>query len=679
MKARSKLVSFSLGILFPFIASAQDATQTTPRPTLETVVVTATKTEEKLSDIPYSVIVLDSIDIEEAPAGDLGELIADEPGLDWRTYGDYGGAAESIQIRGMESKEVLIMLNGVSLNSPSLGSADIGGLPLNGIERVEITKGTGSSLYGSGATAGTVNLITKGPRRDQPTLNLKKGVGSYNTSKLAVEQGMFVFEDFGYFLTASRRETDGQRANSDLDQKNSSLKLVYDKGAIFNLTAYGFDLNRKFGNPGVQPPSDTTPYYINDVKFYDNEAASLLNWGENKDKYLILEARSQLNPALKIRLKRYNSDMESVDSTRYLYNAGAGSKTWVINEVNGTEGNIELTPSDSLKLLIGMDKKKYNWKYRKVGLDTNGDETTLESAVSQSVETSGFFGEIQYRMSHKVKTLFGARREDHSVFGAETSPNFGIIFDLKKKKTLKITHGRHFNAPTLNDLFWPEDEYLRGNPDLRPQTGWHSDITLTRGTSKSELFVSLTYFQWNVDDKIVWAPNENYLDQSGDEKSTPINLDKRYGRGWEATFNYNPTYSFGLAVCYTYTEAEDKTQTVTRGAMYTPEHRLKTSLSYRSGFGLKAKATFRYVSERDYYRSETDTIPTDTLEAYVIADLKLQQRIRENWLISFRINNFFDASYNTYMGFFTYGDETTIYSQYPGSGRSVALEISYKY
>ena len=122
--------------------------------TMEEIVVTATKTKEKRKNIPNAVIIMDEIDIQESPANSLGELLANELGIDWRTYGNYEGAAQEIHIRGMGGDATQVFVNGVSVSSPSLGTADVAKISLNSIERIEVVKGSGSLLYGSGAMDG---------------------------------------------------------------------------------------------------------------------------------------------------------------------------------------------------------------------------------------------------------------------------------------------------------------------------------------------------------------------------------------------------------------------------------------------------------------------------------------------------------------------------------------------
>ena len=233
MKKTTLLLGFTALLGFPGLCLAEnEQTNRKAVDTLDEVVVSATKTEEKRKDVSNSMIVVDEMDIEESPAKTLGELLANEPGLDWRTRGDYGGAAGEIHIRGMSGNATQIRVNGVTVNSPSLGVADVNKIPLNSIERIEVVKGSGSVLYGSGAMGGTINIITKRPEREEIDLKASAGYGSQSTYGLAAEQGMFAVGDFGYYLTANRYRTLGFRSNSDLSHNDASINLVLDKGDI---------------------------------------------------------------------------------------------------------------------------------------------------------------------------------------------------------------------------------------------------------------------------------------------------------------------------------------------------------------------------------------------------------------------------------------------------------------
>ncbi len=148
-------------MIFPVISMAEEKSDQEKIKTLDEVVVTATKTEETRKDVPNSVILYDQYDIQDAPAISIGEMMANDPGIDWRTQGDSGGASQTIHIRGMSGNATQVYINGVNINSPSLGLAEVGRLPVNNIGNIEVVKGSGSLLYGTGAMGGTVNISQK--------------------------------------------------------------------------------------------------------------------------------------------------------------------------------------------------------------------------------------------------------------------------------------------------------------------------------------------------------------------------------------------------------------------------------------------------------------------------------------------------------------------------------------
>ena len=157
-----------IGLALPLsLPASAGETESEGLTVLDEIVVTATKTEEKRKDVPNAVILKDAMDIKDSAATSLGDLLGNEMGIDWRTYGDYGGALQYIQIRGMDEDGTQVRVNGFNIAPPSSGSLNIATVPLNNIERIEVVKGSGSLLYGTGAMAGTVNIITKSPRREK--------------------------------------------------------------------------------------------------------------------------------------------------------------------------------------------------------------------------------------------------------------------------------------------------------------------------------------------------------------------------------------------------------------------------------------------------------------------------------------------------------------------------------
>ncbi|NVL89645.1 MAG: TonB-dependent receptor [Desulfobacterales bacterium] len=647
---------------------------------MDEVIVTATKTTEKRKDIPNAVILMDEADIQASPAKSLGEILANELGIDWRTRGNYGGASQEIHIRGMGGDATHVFVNGVSVNSPSLGTADLGRIPLNNIERIEVVKGSGSLLYGSGAMGGTINIITKRPKRDKIDAKVSAGYGSQDTCLVSAEHGgMFTFGDLGYYLTANQRKSDGFRDNSDLTHQDVSLNLVLDKGDHLDISLYGDYIDREYGRPGVEPPPGTQDYYINEVIFYNSDVASLIDHGTDEDGHVVLQIKSKPVEWLSLNFRGDYTCLENYNYDRY-HSSGKGKKTWTINEVTGIEGNIEIKPFEGANFLLGAEYKDYDWKNENVDLDTNGAEVAgTRSKTKADLHTKGIFAEIQYRPCKYFKALAGIRHEDHSTFGYEDLPRFGLIVNPLKNTVLKFSRGKHFKAPTPNDLFWPYEDWgwgmgAEGNPNLKPETGWHADATAEQTFFDEKVFITLSCFKWNIDDKISWVPDSNFFYR-------PQNLDSYEADGWELGTKIGPFYNLILALSYTNTDAEEtKKGGARRQARYTPDDQFKGSLTYWTELGLNATTTVRYVGKRPgMYDNDTDINPSRTLASYWTTDIKIEQRLYDHWILSLTGNNLFDKGYETYVQTFYDSTGTATLCPYPGAGRSVFFGATYEY
>ena len=670
--------------IFPGFLQAEDEKRNDQSiTTMDEVVVTATKTKEKRKDIPNSMIVMDKTDIQESTAKSVGELLANEPGIDWRTRGNYGGAAQEIHIRGMYGGSTQVFVNGVNVNSPSLGIADVGKIPLNSIDSIEVVKGSGSLLYGTGAMGGTVNIITKSPQRDKADLKASAGYGTQNTYQLMAENGMFVTKDFGYYLTASRKETDGFRDNSDLIHNDVSLKLVYDRGPLFNASLYGDYIDREFGRPGVEPPPGTQNFYAKGVQVYSSDAASTLDRGSDDDKHLVLQVASAPTEWIGFKLHTDYTHMKNYNLTRY-YNSWTGgvpgSETWTTNEVSTVEGTIEVKPFMGASVLFGANYKDYDWKNENVDLDDDGKEkATTREENKAHLYTKGAYLEGQYRPFQYAKALAGVRHERHSTFGSEYIPRYGLVLNPAESTALKWSHGKHFKAPTPNDLFWPYEDWgwgsgAQGNRDLKPEIGWHSDATIEQSLFSNKVFLTISYFKWDINDKIRWVPDASFFYR-------PQNLDSYEAKGWEAGAKVGPFHNVTFSLNYTNTDAEETMKGgVARQALYTPDDQFKSSLTYGTDFGLTVTATALYVGSRPgYYTSDTNITPTKTLPHYWTADLKLEQRLYNHWIMTLQGNNLFDKGYETYAANFSDSTGTSTISSYPGAGRSVFFSASYEY
>ncbi|MCP3955457.1 MAG: TonB-dependent receptor [Desulfobacterales bacterium] len=655
---------------------------------MDEMVVTATKKKEKRKDISNSVVVLDAIDIEESSVKSLGELLANEPGLDWRTRGNYGGAAEEIKIRGMSSNGTQLLLNGMSMNSPSLGTADASRISLNNIERVEVVKGSGSLLYGSGAMGGTVNIITKRPERDVIDLKASAGYGSNDFYQLSAEQGMYITESIGYYLTANRKETDGFRDNGDLTHHDFSGNLIFNRGDALDISLYGDFIGREYGIPGPKPPAGTTAFSLGGTPFISPESSSLVNRGETKDKHLSFKIKGRPADWLGLSLKQDYLDTESYDYRRnpaavWPKAAGEGQKTWVYNTVKVTEVSADIEPSETYGILVGGEYKDFEYTRKAMDLDAGGADLPA-TAISNDyhVYSKGAFAEGRFRLSRLLKVTAGVRGAWHSMFATETLPRYGLIIQPLEKTVLKLSHGKHFRAPTMNDLYWPDDGWTRGNPNLTPEKGWHTDVTVEQELLDNKFFLTASYFRWDIKDKIAWAENPAFPTAfPGFNKWTPSNVDSFEADGLEIGTKIGPWHNAIFSLSYTLMDpTEQKKGGPERQAQYTPKSQFKTDLVYWTEFDLTITTTARYTDNRPaHYLNDNVATPAITLGSYWTVDAKLAQRLLDHWVVTLEGTNLLDKAYDTYVEFHTDPTGTMTREMDPGAGRAFFFNVIYEY
>lgn len=139
--------------------------------------------------------------------------------------------------------------------------------------------------------------------------------------------------------------------------------------------------------------------------------------------------------------------MENHNYERYVSTGGTGSVNWITNTVTGTVGHVTVYPLDGAKLLVGGEYKDFQWENEAFDLDTDGGRTT-KTKDNAHIFSRGLFAEGEFRPSKYWKAIAGVRQEDHSAFGQENLPLFGVVFNPTDTMVIKASHGKHFKAPT---------------------------------------------------------------------------------------------------------------------------------------------------------------------------------------------------------------------------------------
>jgi len=360
----------------------------------------------------------------------------------------------------------------------------------------------------------------------------------------------------------------------------------------------------------------------------------------------------------------------------------SGNKTWVTNRAKGVEANTVIKPVSGAELLLGGEYRYYEHENRQVFLDSMGAEIVSTAIdLARDLHSDALFSELQYRPGTWIKLQSGIRQEDNSLFGVKNIYRYGVVLNPAEKTSIKFNRGSHFKAPTMNDLFWPDDGFAKGNPLLKPETGWHTDFSVDQGLGE-KVFVTAGYFNWDVTNKIAWAEDPDQPALYGYNYWVPTNLDSYHANGMELGARFGPFEKLSFSLDYTLLHAVEETAgNQSRQSSYTPEQQFKCDLTYKYNSEWSLSPSVMYTDRRPYYAGANHSaVPTEFLPSYWVLDMKVEKRFNDHFTASLSGMNLFDESYATRLSSFfdrkTY--ESTL-SPYPGAGRSFLLSVTYKY
>ncbi len=200
------------------------------------IVVTATRFEEDVREVPAQITVIDREDIQKSTAGNVLDLLSAEGGLVTRGFSGNEKKA-AVDIRGMGEtsvSSVLVLVDGVRVNPADMGGPDLSSIALDQVERIEIVRGAGTVLYGNGAVGGVVNIITS-PPGGQPLVNVKAGAGSFGTSRATVCLRKSL-DRLHLTVLGNRETTEGYRENGRFNNRNLETKAAADLSDCLTLT-----------------------------------------------------------------------------------------------------------------------------------------------------------------------------------------------------------------------------------------------------------------------------------------------------------------------------------------------------------------------------------------------------------------------------------------------------------
>ncbi|WP_394832475.1 TonB-dependent receptor [Pendulispora rubella] len=590
-----------------------------PRDAQDTVVVTGTRTPERSQRATVKTDVVTRDEMDRRGATNVGEALASQPGVrvDPGAYGFLGNVS-AIQIQGFDRDRVLVLEDGERVVGDIGGAIDLATLPTADLARIEIVTGPTSSLYGSSALGGVVNLVTSPPRfegasgrariegRSYRTL-FAQANGAYRQGKTWVTLDANVFRQDGIARIAElpdlqvpdiSRQMLGLRAGTSLTKRidlRVRARWLHDKS----------DGLRSEETPGlgrylIDLPADTHRYTLHVIETIDLGRGSNLRltlgrqWTDNETSN---DRRNSPVDQLRDRHQR----MQSFEAVATFAD---GPRTWVL----GTRAEAEtfsqyLTKSESVS----------------TGVTT----TRQQEVVPQSFGNAAAYGQLEWRFGKKVTLLSGVRGEGHTKYGGAVSPRLALAYRPTPEVTLRLSGGRGFRAPSAKELGFVFDHAIYGyrvlgNADLRPETSWGLNGDATWQPDKAVTLRASAFANWVEDmidlDLANGVPNGSVVDYryTNFGKARTLGGDLSAGvRLWDDRLRADVSYSY----LWTRDDLND------RPLGGRPPHTVTSSV--RALLPSKFEANARWRVTTDAFINETTRSP-----AYSMVDLRLG---RELW------------------------------------------------
>lgn len=573
---------------------------------IEEVVVTASRIEEAIEEPTSEIAVISSEDIKKMNVEFLPEVLRKVPDISLiQSGGD--GRLTSVFLRGGDSKHTLVMIDGVKANSNTTGGFDFSGIPVEDIERVEILKGSQSTIYGSEAVAGVINIITKkGEGKLKVDISFEGGShGTYNPS-LTVSGSE---KALNYRFTAQYFHTDGISA-----AKNGSEKDSYEN------TFFSWKLGHK---PSGNMELEITGNYYNDIAALDGYdfmtglAADDMNYVQHGNHFM-LSGRGKLY--LFDKWEQVLTVSTFMDSLKFRDPDTAFNNYDIINKRNIIDWQNNLYLSNSIIFTAGLE-------YRKDSGENTGN-------FNEAVENKAAYLNSKFKLLRDALIInAGLRYDDHQTAGSKTTYKVGAAYNFKENGLIvRASYGTGFSAPSFNDLYFP----FYGNQNLKPEESKAFEAGVVKTLFNDKISLSLAYFSQEYWDMI----------QADPLTYTAANIARASVRGIESNFSFRLTDSVDMKAGYTYLDTENKdtgTALIRR-----PKNKVNLSLGYTAN-SITLLADYIYVDSR------LDSSAGNEMPSYSIVNLSGSYKAQKNITLFSRIENLFDKGYEEARGYGTKG------------------------
>lgn len=609
MQTKIILCSFMIALTSgAAIAQKPDSLKKDSTKQLKEVVVTGTRTQKSLQQVPIPITRITSEEIKKRGLVRLNEVLSEQTGM--TILDDPHG--QGIQIQGFDPAYTLILIDGLPLIGRSTGIFELSRITTNNIDRIEIVKGPTSSLYGSEAMAGVVNIITAEPA---------KGVAGGLSARY------------------------GTNKNADLSL-NSSYKTdkFYISGFVNRNSSGGYSLQPESGIPTVSPfegytLNGKTAYKINNnttlklsVRYYTNDQDSRFavdnryaaGTGTERDFNIAPVLTHKFSDKLLSTLQLYRSVYKTKSDIRYEDNNEVYDQTYFNQVFNRAEIQNDYALKDNLKLTAGV-----GGQYETV-------EATRYTKLQSFTSGYGYF-QADWVPVKKLDIIAGGRYDAHSVYRSQFSPKLAASYALSSNLTILGSVGKGYKAPDFRQLYlnftnaevgYSVFGYEEANEGIKrlQEEGQIESVLIDPSTLKplnAESSTSFNFgFRYKPADKLYWTANlfrnniSNLIETApiaiktnGQSVFSYFNLNKVFTRGIETDLSYQLFKPLQIAAGIQYLEAydQDVLDQIKAGKVFTkdPETNL-TKVIKRSDYGgLLSRSKYTYNVRLNYQDEKT--------------------------------------------------------------------------
>ena len=625
------------------LASAGANAQTDSSKQLNEIVVTANRFPQKQVNTGKVMTVINKQEIERSPFASLGELLARQSGITIIGANNAPGTNNDLYVRGGGTGKTLVLVDGFPAYDGSTirSTFDLNFLPLGEVERIEILKGGQSTLYGSDAVAGVVNIITRKNESGKPAVGLHLSAGSFGTRSMDLSSSGTA-KNIRYKLQYTRSSSDGFSAALDTSRNKS-----FDKDGMkqsFLLAQFSSASKSKWSwNTGMQwsqYKNDLDESAFKDAKDFTVENQNLqFNAGIARK---LEKGILRLNYSLNNSSRNYLDDSISLNGfAKFIQSDYKGRSSYL-----EALGNIDL--SKQVKLLVGLEHRWQNTDQYYLSLSNWGKyENTLSDDSAMTTISSGFASAV-YNNERGFNLESGIRFNQHSRFGNNMTYTINPSYIIAEKFKIAFNLSSAFTAPTLYQLY---DGYA-GNRGLNPETSVSTEVSLQYVGNKA-FNARITGFSRTLRNGIDYDFINNKYFNNAIQKDRGLELEAGYAAGkWNIKMNHTllkgevTTTNFVYnASTWSYTAKGDTTYS---HLFRVPQSNLNLSAGYQLSNKIYLSIAQRFAGKR--FEPIFGGKPKQ-LDAFNTTDVFAQYQLGKKIKLYAGCKNIFNQQYQEVMGY----------------------------